>query len=239
MYVQIDNLTFRYRNAKNPTIKNFSMNIDKGEIISILGDSGSGKSTVLRLIAGLETPQAGSITINGNPIISDTHYTPPEKRGVGMVFQDYALFPHMTVANNIKFGLRKKNRKQKQERLQEMLELINLVDYKDRYPYELSGGQQQRVALARALAPAPSLLIFDEPFSNLDTNLQEKIRDELRIILKKTGITSIFVTHDQSDAKALADKIVYIEDGTINRTVSSTSLTSVVNKERERELIFS
>lgn len=217
MFIQIKDLQYQYKNSSEPTIKNFTLDIEAGEIISILGESGSGKSTILRLIAGLETPKAGSIVINGLPIFDDSHYVPPEKRGVGMVFQDYALFPHMTVEKNIKFGLRNMDRKQKNARLNEMLELINLSDYKKRYPYELSGGQQQRVALARALAPAPSLLVFDEPFSNLDANLQVKIREELRTILKQTGITSIFVTHDQADARALADRIVYIKKGVVNK----------------------
>lgn len=219
MFVQIRNLHYKYRNAKEATINDFSLDIEQGEIVSILGDSGSGKSTILRLIAGLETPNHGSIKINGSTVFDEAHYVQPEKRGVGMVFQDYALFPHMSVANNIKFGLKKMSRKQKEQRLEEMLDLINLPGYNNRYPYELSGGQQQRVALARALAPEPSLLILDEPFSNLDANLQEKIRDELRTILKQTGTTSIFVTHDHADAKALADRIVYIKNGKTNRVV--------------------
>lgn len=217
MFIEIKGLQYQYKSAKETTIKDFTLNIEHGEIISILGESGSGKSTILRLIAGLETPKAGSIKINGKTIFDNHHFTLPEKRGVGMVFQDYALFPHMTVEKNIKYGLRKMSRNEKQQRLNEMLELVNLTDYKNRYPYELSGGQQQRVALARALAPAPSLLIFDEPFSNLDANLQVKIREELRMILKQTKITSIFVTHDQADARALADRIVYIENGVVNR----------------------
>ncbi|WP_209125124.1 ABC transporter ATP-binding protein [Alkalihalobacillus sp. BA299] len=217
MFVKLRNLQYQYKNTSEPTIKDFSLDIEQGEIISILGESGSGKSTILRLIAGLEIPKAGMISINGRVILDDSNFIPPEKRGVGMVFQDYALFPHMTVESNIKFGLRKMNRRQKQQRIEEMLSLVNLTNYKNRYPYELSGGQQQRVALARALAPAPSLLIFDEPFSNLDASLQVRIRDELRAILKKTGITSIFVTHDQEDARVLADRIVYIENGVINR----------------------
>lgn len=222
MFVQIRNLQYKYRNAKEATIKDFSLDIEQGEIVSILGDSGSGKSTILRLIAGLEIPNHGSIMVNGTTVVNDVHFTPPEKRGVGMVFQDYALFPHMTVANNIKFGLKKMSRKDKEERIEEMLELINLKGFNHRYPYELSGGQQQRVALARALAPKPSLLILDEPFSNLDATLQEKIRDELRMILKQTGITSIFVTHDHADAQALADRIVYIKDGKTNKVVLNT-----------------
>jgi len=213
VFVDIKNLSYTYKNTNEPTIKDFSLQMKKGDIISILGESGSGKSTILRLIAGLEIPMSGSITMNNRRIFDERTYIPPEKREVGMVFQDYALFPHMTVANNIKYGLRKMNKKEKKERIEEMLSLVNLSKYKDRYPFELSGGQQQRVALARALAPAPTLLVFDEPFSNLDTYLQIRIRDELREILKQTGITSIFVTHDQEDAKVLADEIIYLENG--------------------------
>ncbi|WP_047986416.1 ABC transporter ATP-binding protein [Ornithinibacillus californiensis] len=217
MYVQIKNLHYQYQNSSKPTIKDFSLNIDQGETVTILGESGSGKSTILRIIAGLETPKSGSISIDGKIVVDERHFVTPENRGIGMVFQDYALFPHMTVAKNIIYGLRKMNRKQKADRLDEMLELVNLTDFKYRYPYELSGGQQQRVALARALAPSPSLLVFDEPFSNLDANLQVKIRDDIYTILKKTGVTSIFVTHDQADARVLADRIVFIENGMINR----------------------
>lgn len=217
MFIQIENLQYQYKNSSEPVLKGFSLTIEQGEIITVLGESGSGKSTILRLLSGLEIPSKGSITINNQLISDHSHFTPPEKRGIGMVFQDYALFPHMTVEKNIKFGLKKMSYSTKQKRLKEMLELINMEEYKHRFPYELSGGQQQRVALARALAPAPSLLIFDEPFSNLDANLQIKIRDELRDILKKTGITSIFVTHDQADAQVIADRVVFIEKGVINQ----------------------
>ncbi|OCA85836.1 ABC transporter [Bacillus sp. FJAT-27225] len=215
MFVEIRNLEYKYKNAKEAVIKDFSLDIEKGEIVSILGESGSGKSTILRLIAGLETPGNGTIVLGGETVCDDHDIVPPEKRGIGFVFQDYALFPHMTVEKNILFGLKKKTRKEKRERLEEMLELVNLTGYAKRYPHELSGGQQQRVALARALAPKPSLLILDEPFSNLDAGLQEKIRGELREIIKQTGITSIFVTHDKEDAQAMADRIVYIENGKV------------------------
>jgi iron(III) transport system ATP-binding protein len=161
-------------------------------------------------------------TLNGKTVVDDLHFTPPEKRG-------YALFPHMTVANNIKFGLKRMSRKQKEQRLEEMLELINLPGYQKRYPYELSGGQQQRVALARALAPNPALLILDEPFSNLDANLQGKIRDELKTILKQTGTTSIFVTHDHADAEALADRIIYIKNGKTNKVVTNSHVQAFKN----------
>lgn len=215
MYVEINDLSFTYKHAKEKTIHRAMINIEKGEIITILGKSGSGKSTILRLIAGLEVPDEGSITINGQVMTDDFQFVQPEKRGVGMVFQDYALFPHMTVAANIKFGLKKMKRKEKEARLQEVIELVGLRGFEKRYPYELSGGQQQRVALARAMAPNPSLIMFDEPFSNLDADLQIKIRDELRDILKKAAITSIFVTHDQADARAIADRVIIMEDGRV------------------------
>lgn len=158
---------------------------------------------------------------------SSTQFVQPEKRGIGFVFQDYALFPHMTVANNVKYGLKKMSRKEKDHRLKEVLELVGLSDYAKRYPYELSGGQQQRVALARAIAPNPSLILFDEPFSNLDADLQIQIRSDLREIIKKAGVTSIFVTHDQSDARALADRIIIMEDGKVKQTGSACELVAI------------
>lgn len=215
MFIEIENLKFKYKNSKENTIKNFTMTIEKGEIISILGESGSGKSTVLRIIAGLEVNASGIIKISNKRILDDNIFIVPEKRGIGMVFQDYALFPHMTVTENIIFGLKGLNRKEKQERLIEMLELINLKGFEARYPYELSGGQQQRIAIARALAPRPTLLLLDEPFSNLDADLRSKIREDIKIILRQTGTTSIFVTHDKEDARALADRIVVVKDGSV------------------------
>jgi iron(III) transport system ATP-binding protein len=217
MYVQISGLTFSYRNAKEKTIQDAAMSIEKGEIVTILGQSGSGKSTILRLIAGLELPEAGTIIINDQVMTNDKIFVQPEKRGVGMVFQDYALFPHMTVAANIRFGLKTMKRQERDERLKAVMALVGLTGFEKRYPYELSGGQQQRVALARAMAPNPALILFDEPFSNLDADLQIKIRDELRDILKTAGITSIFVTHDQEDAKAIADRVIVIENGHITK----------------------
>lgn len=215
MFVEIKKLNFKYKNSKKETIKDFNMEIEKGEIVSILGESGSGKSTLLRLISGLEAPSSGMIKIDDKLIVDDNKFVLPEKRGLGMVFQDYALFPHMTVAENIKFGLKNLKKKEKNNRLEEVLNLVNLQNYKDRYPYELSGGQQQRVALARALAPKPSLLLLDEPFSNLDANLQSKIREDLKKIIKNTGVTSIFVTHDKEDSLSIADKVVILKEGRI------------------------
>jgi len=215
MYVEIKELSFRYKNSKVDTIQNFNIDIEKGQIVCILGQSGSGKSTILRLLSGLESPADGMIKIGERTMVDNETFILPEGRGIGMVFQDYALFPHMTVEKNIKFGLKKMSGGEKNKRLNEVLQLVNLTEYKRRYPYELSGGQQQRVALARALAPKPSLLLLDEPFSNLDSALQEKIREELKAILKQAGITSVFVTHDRNDAAKIADSIVILEEGQI------------------------
>jgi iron(III) transport system ATP-binding protein len=215
MFIKIRNLKFRYKNSKEDVIKDFSIDIHKGDILSILGESGSGKSTILRIISGLEIPTNGEIKINEITLVDSNNFLPPEARGVGMVFQDYALFPHMTVSQNIKFGLRKLSKREKDARLNKVLELVNLGEYKERYPYELSGGQQQRVALARAIAPKPSVLLLDEPFSNLDSNLKNKIRSELKSILNETGITSVFVTHDKEDAISIANRVIILNDGEI------------------------
>ncbi|ABO50060.1 ABC transporter related protein [Desulforamulus reducens MI-1] len=211
MYVTIKDLSFKYKNSTEEIIQRFNLQITQGEIISILGQSGSGKSTILRLLAGLERPCAGTIVINNRVMVDSTTYVEPEDRGVGMVFQDYALFPHMTVEQNIKYGLGKLAREEQAKRLKEVLELVNLKDLQSRYPYELSGGQQQRVALARALAPKPSVLLMDEPFSNLDAGLKYTIRGELKNIIKKSGITSILVTHDREDSEALAERVVHLK----------------------------
>lgn len=213
MFAQIQDLSFRYKNSPEDNIQNFTLEIQRGEVICILGESGSGKSTVLRLIAGLEFPLKGRMLVNGKVLFDDRNFVVPEKRGIGMVFQDYALFPHMTVAENIEFGLKHFNSREKKERVDEMLKLVHLEDFAQRYPYELSGGQQQRVAIARAVGPEPSILLLDEPFSNLDAHLRHTIREELSRILQETGVTSIFVTHDQEDAKRIADRVVILEKG--------------------------
>lgn len=215
MFVAIEDVCFSYSDAKTRALDNFTLKIEKGEVISILGRSGSGKSTVLRLLAGLEKPEKGRLVIQDEVLFDDKTFLQPEKRGIGMVFQDYALFPHLTVAENILFGLFRMKKADKKKRLQEVLELVELQDFGKRYPHQLSGGQQQRVAIARAVAPNPHLILLDEPFSNLDAELQGKIREELRDILKKANITSIFVTHDEKDAHILADRIVKLKDGRI------------------------
>ncbi len=206
MDVEIKHLQFRY-NAKEPLIEDFSLKVKEGEILAIQGLSGSGKTTLLRLITGLETPMEGEITIAGKQVFGPLVNVVPEQRAIGMVFQDYALFPHMTVGQNIAFGL-KRSKEDTQTIIAQMLQLIGLQAFEQRFPYELSGGQQQRVALARAIAPSPKLLLLDEPFSNLDTDLKQQIRKELRWIIKLYGVTTIMVTHDAEDAKVLADRII-------------------------------
>lgn len=213
MYLEVKNIYFRYKNAQIDTVHDTSFSLPEGAILGILGESGSGKSTILRLLAGLEKPSQGSIVVNGRVFCDATNFVEPEKRDIGMVFQDYALFPHLTVQKNIVFGIKDKNKKE--EILKEMLDLVNLHGLEKRYPYELSGGQQQRVALARALARKPSVLLLDEPFSNLDANLQEKIREELHETLQKSKITSVFVSHDKNDVNAMADFILIFNAGIV------------------------
>ena len=203
--VEIEGLTFSYSRKEVPVINDFSFSMEKGEIVGILGQSGSGKSTILRLIAGLELPMKGIIKIASKIVVSESVFIHPEERGVGMVFQDYALFPHMSVKDNILFGLSRMPRNERMQRLNEMLELVQMEKFEKRFPHELSGGQQQRIALARALAPKPNVLLMDEPFSNLDADLKESIREELGVILKKANITCIIVTHDRNDVEAICD----------------------------------
>lgn len=209
-FVEIQNLSFAYTKKQPYVIDQFSLSMQKGEIVGILGPSGIGKSTLLRLVAGLEVPDGGTISIADKTVVDEHRFLPPETRGVGMVFQDYALFPHLTVEKNIDFGLHRLPKRERIKRRKEMVQLVQLEGYEKCYPHELSGGQQQRVALARALAPKPSLLLMDEPFSNLDADLKEKIRDELRFILKKESMTCLFVSHDRQDVEAICDRAVAI-----------------------------
>ncbi len=218
MYLSVEGLKFKYEKNGDWISDDVSFTLDEGNILAILGESGSGKSTVLRLIAGLEMPSKGRIIVNEDVHVDTNHFIDPEKRGIGMVFQDYALFPHMTVEKNIGFGIEHLSRKEKKERIKEVLDLVALEGYEKRYPHELSGGQQQRVALARALAPKPKLLLLDEPFSNLDAHLHEQIRSDLKTILEEAGITSVFVTHDREDAIAIATDVVVLDKGKVSLT---------------------
>lgn len=211
--IQLNGISFKYNNKREPILKNISFSLDKKQILAVVGSSGCGKSTLLRVIAGLDNPYTGEISIEGNILFNDNQNIPTEKRGVGMLFQDYALFPHMTVEQNISFGISKLKKDDRKKRISEMLSLVDLSGYEKRYPYQLSGGQQQRIALARALAPKPSVLLLDEPFSNLDTNLIAKVRSSLTEIIKRSGITTIIVTHNIDDAKYMSDKILSLEEG--------------------------
>lgn len=210
MFLHLNQVSFQYDDANQYVLKDFNLTVAKGEIVSIVGLSGSGKSTVLRLIAGLEVPAKGAIRINGKVVADEKTFLPPEKRNIGMVFQDYALFPHLSVYSNIAFGISNMPKMERDERVDRLLALINMQEYKDRYPYQLSGGQQQRVAVARALAPRPYLLLMDEPFSNIDFELKEKMRLEIRSILKAEAATCIFVTHDKSDLDGLSDRTITV-----------------------------
>ena len=197
----------------NQVVNDVSFSLKKGEIGCLLGPSGCGKTTILRAIAGFESLKKGEIELC-DAIVSDAKFSmPPEKRNIGMVFQDFALFPHLNIADNIAFGIRHLSKKDKKERVNQLLSLINLKDYGKRYPHELSGGQQQRIALARGLAPKPDLILMDEPFSSMDTELREALAREVRIILKHENITAILVTHDQNEAFAMADNIGVINEG--------------------------
>ncbi|HRE46558.1 MAG TPA: ABC transporter ATP-binding protein [Aggregatilineales bacterium] len=203
--------------GSQPALRGVSLTVYAGEIMALLGASGCGKTTLLRVIAGFEqpdTPQGGTISIGGRVVAGDGVQTPPELRRVGMVFQDYALFPHLNVAENIAFGV-KGNATAKASRTTELLDLVGLEGFRQRMPHELSGGQQQRVALARALAPQPDMLLLDEPFSNLDAALRGMMRVEIRAILRRVGITGVFVTHDQEEALSLADRVAVMAEGHI------------------------
>jgi iron(III) transport system ATP-binding protein len=194
-------------------VKNLSLRLEKGEIGCLLGASGCGKTTVLRTIAGFEPLLRGTIVLNGKVVSRQNETLPPAKRAIGMVFQDYALFPHLTLFDNVAFGLRGLERSERIIRVTEMLKLVGLDNAHSKYPHEISGGQQQRVALARALAPKPELLLMDEPFSNLDVTLRERLSCEVRDILKAYGATALFVTHNQHEAFAVADRIGVMDNG--------------------------
>ncbi len=197
-------------------VADLTLEIKKGEFFSLLGPSGCGKTTILRLIAGLERPDKGNIII-GNNIVAGEQWVSPEKRKIGLVFQDYALFPHMTVFKNIAFGLTGCAKNEIKQKVMELLNIVGLPDTAQRYPHELSGGQQQRIALARALAPSPEVMLLDEPFSNLDADLRVELRTETKRILKEKGTTTILVTHDQEEAFSLSDRIGVLNHGRLQQ----------------------
>lgn len=200
-------------------LRGVDFDLIEGEIVALLGESGAGKTTILRAIAGFEDIRSGSISLFGRVLSSDAVFIPPEKRQLGMMFQDYALFPHMTVEQNICFGLKKLDSSGRAARVKEMMDLVRLpLDKLPSYPHELSGGQQQRVALARSMAPSPKLLLLDEPFSNLDPAARQSLAVELRDILKSVNTTSIMVTHNERVCDVFADKVVHMIDGKLKLT---------------------
>jgi iron(III) transport system ATP-binding protein len=208
----------RFGNDRPPAVDELTLALEAGRILALLGPSGCGKTTTLRLIAGFEAPDAGQIAIGGRVVArAGDGGVPPEERSVGVVFQDYALFPHLSVEANVAFGVSRLPRSERRARVARMLELVGLDDLARRYPHELSGGQQQRVAAARALAPAPALLLLDEPFSNLDADLRAQMRDEVQKILRATGTTAIFVTHDQEEAFTIADQVGVLNRGRLEQ----------------------
>jgi iron(III) transport system ATP-binding protein len=205
---------FEGRGGTVPVVKDLSLSVEKGEFVTLIGQSGCGKTTVLRLVAGLENPTAGRIFLGGTDITD----LPPERRDIAMVFQHYALFPHMDVFNNVEFGLKlKKNlsKAERRERVRHFLSLVGLADYAQRMPSQLSGGQQQRVALVRALVTEPKVLLCDEPLSNLDADMRVQMRGEIKKLHREIDATTMYVTHDHDEARAIADRIVVMKDGEI------------------------
>ncbi len=213
-FIEIKSLFKRFK--KVVAVNRIQLDIKKGEMLTLLGPSGCGKTTTLRCIAGLETPEDGDIIIDGMPMLSKG-FVQPSKRGIGMVFQNYAVWPHMKVYNNVAYGLKllKISKKEIREKVQNVLELVGLGGLENRYPSQLSGGQQQRVALARALVRNPKVLLLDEPLSNLDAKLREELRFEIKSLVRRMGITSVYVTHDQAEAMVISDRIAVMHAGNV------------------------
>jgi len=207
----------RKRFGNETAVADSTLTVYEGELLTLLGPSGCGKTTTLRLIAGLERPDTGVVRIDGEAVAGDGTFVPPQGRDVGVVFQNFALFPHLTAAENVAFGLDDWNAVERERRVDELLELVGLSEYADSKPRELSGGQQQRVALARSLAPEPEILLLDEPFSNLDVDLRVEMREEVRRILKQAGVTGVSVTHDQEEALSISDRVAVMANGRIEQ----------------------
>ncbi|MDB2404916.1 ABC transporter ATP-binding protein [Alphaproteobacteria bacterium] len=214
--LEISNLSYCYEKSQENIFSNFSFSIEQGQIVSLLGQSGAGKTTLLRLISGTETPQSGTIKVHDKIVsCNGKNLVLPEKRNITVMFQEFALFPHLTVAQNISFGLLRKTNKEATKIVNKTLEIVGMLKYSNKYPYELSGGQQQRVSLARAIAPNPKLILMDEPFSHLDVNLRNKLRDETLHIIKDIGCSALIVTHNPQEAMFMSDKILLINNGNV------------------------
>ena len=213
-FIEIQKLFKRFKDTV--AVNRIQLDIERGEMLTLLGPSGCGKTTTLRCIAGLERPEEGDILIDGKPMLSKG-FVQPSKRGIGMVFQNYAVWPHMKIFGNIVYGLKlqKLSKKEIRERAQNVLDLVGLSGLEDRYPSQLSGGQQQRVALARALVRNPKVLLLDEPLSNLDAKLREELRFEIKSLVRRMGITSVYVTHDQAEAMVISDRIAVMDSGNV------------------------
>lgn len=220
--LSIKNLTCHYDDQT--VLESLSLEVEQGQIVCLLGASGCGKTTLLKAVAGLLPLSSGQMSLNSLIIDDGENWLPPEQRNIGMIFQDYALFPHLTVAENIAFGLKNETAQQKLLKVEEMLGLVHLKGYGDRYPHQLSGGQQQRVAIARSLAYKPDLLLLDEPFSNIDTQVRHELIREIRKIFKQQGVTAIFVTHSREEAFAFSDKMAVMNNGIIEQYGTASEL---------------
>ncbi|WP_135663960.1 ABC transporter ATP-binding protein [Halorhabdus rudnickae] len=213
--LELDGVTRQF--GTETAVADLSLSVRDGELLTLLGPSGCGKTTTLRLLAGLDEPDAGAIRVAGETVAGEGTFVKPENRDVGLVFQEFALFPHLTVGENVAFGLQDRTQDAIDERVDKLLELVGLADYREASPEDLSGGQRQRVALARSLAPEPDVLLLDEPFSNLDVGLREEMRREVRRIIKETGVTAVSVTHDQEEALSISDRVAVIDDGRVEQ----------------------
>ena len=213
--MELEGVTKRY--GSETAVRDLSVSVRDGELLTLLGPSGCGKTTTLRMLAGLERPSEGTITLADDEVAGPSTYVKAEERGVGIVFQDFALFPHLSVRENVAFGLTNHDTDETEDRVDELLDLVDMPGMGDRSPDQLSGGQQQRVALARSLAPEPDILLLDEPFSNLDVRLRVEMREEVRRILKEAGVTAVSVTHDQEEALSISDRVAVLEDGRLEQ----------------------
>lgn len=223
-HLALAGVTKYYPGNPQPAVRELSLELGRGAILALLGDSGSGKTTLLRLIAGFEQPDAGTISLAGSVVSSARGSTPPEERAVGVVFQDTALLPHLTIRRNVAFGLHRLAERRRREVADETLKLVHVADVGDRYPHEVSGGQAQRAAIGRALAPRPALLLLDEPFNNLDPVLKWELVRELRELLQQTETTALFVTHDRDVAFTVADRLALLRDGRLEQVADAETL---------------